>query len=108
MFLSPTTLNQATRSANQNPVHRSAYQLDLEVHSEYLRNGSPVLPEPRKRNVLFISALPYENNIPHLGNIIGSMLSGDVFARYCRGRGIKNLMQLANGLITARPSPQPG
>ncbi len=34
---------------------------------------------------LFItSALPYVNNVPHLGNIIGCVLSGDVFARYHR------------------------
>ncbi|PVH93681.1 methionyl-tRNA synthetase [Periconia macrospinosa] len=50
-----------------------------------------VLPEPGKRNVLVTSALPYVNNVPHLGNIIGSVLSGDVFARYCRGRGINTL-----------------
>ncbi|KAK3695020.1 methionyl-tRNA synthetase [Podospora appendiculata] len=51
----------------------------------------PVLPEPGKRNVLVTSALPYVNNVPHLGNIIGSVLSGDVFARYCRGRGVRTL-----------------
>ena len=50
-----------------------------------------VLPEPGKRNILITSALSYVNNIPHLGNIIGSVLSGDVFARYCRGRGINTL-----------------
>ncbi|KXX77035.1 putative methionine--tRNA ligase, cytoplasmic [Madurella mycetomatis] len=50
-----------------------------------------VLPESGKRNVLVTSALPYVNNVPHLGNIIGSVLSGDVFARYCRGRGINTL-----------------
>ncbi|KAI0535174.1 methionyl-tRNA synthetase [Xylaria digitata] len=55
------------------------------------RKGSTVFPEPGKRNVLVTSALPYVNNIPHLGNIIGSVLSGDVFARYCRGRGINTL-----------------
>ncbi|KAM7219937.1 tRNA synthetases class I (M) domain containing protein [Rhypophila decipiens] len=59
---------------------------DLRMHS-----GSPVLPEPGKRNILVTSALPYVNNIPHLGNIIGSVLSGDVFARYCRGRGLNTL-----------------
>jgi methionyl-tRNA synthetase len=31
---------------------------------------------------LITSALPYVNNVPHLGNIIGSTLSADVFARY--------------------------
>ncbi|KAJ3602201.1 hypothetical protein NHX12_029960 [Muraenolepis orangiensis] len=32
-------------------------------------------------------ALPYVNNVPHLGNIIGCVLSADVFARYGRLRG---------------------
>lgn len=40
------------------------------------------LPVPGARNVLISSALPYVNNIPHLGTIIGCVLSGDVFARY--------------------------
>lgn len=35
---------------------------------------------------LVTSALPYVNNVPHLGNIIGSLLSADVFARFCRLR----------------------
>ncbi|KAK8684907.1 hypothetical protein V6N13_040921 [Hibiscus sabdariffa] len=48
---------------------------------------APKLPVPGKRNVLITSALPYVNNVPHLGNIIGSVLSADVFARYCRLRG---------------------
>ena len=39
---------------------------------------------------LITSALPYVNNIPHLGNLI-QMLSGDVFARYCRSRGYDTL-----------------
>ena len=30
------------------------------------------------------SAWPYVNNVPHLGNLIGSILSADVFARYLR------------------------
>ncbi|KAL8041805.1 hypothetical protein ABFX02_09G007800 [Erythranthe guttata] len=48
---------------------------------------SAKLPIPGKRNILITSALPYVNNIPHLGNIIGCVLSADVFARYCRLRG---------------------
>ena len=46
-----------------------------------------VLPVEGRRNVLVTSALPYVNNVPHLGNIIGCVLSADVFARYCRLRG---------------------
>jgi methionyl-tRNA synthetase len=37
-----------------------------------------------KERILITSALPYVNNIPHLGNIIGSTLSADVCARYYR------------------------
>ncbi|CAH9144022.1 unnamed protein product [Cuscuta epithymum] len=48
---------------------------------------APKLPIPGKRNILITSALPYVNNVPHLGNIIGCVLSADVFARYCRLRG---------------------
>ncbi|KAM6977853.1 methionine--tRNA ligase, cytoplasmic [Aplochiton taeniatus] len=46
----------------------------------------PVLPQEGKRNILVTSALPYVNNVPHLGNIIGCVLSADVFARYGRLR----------------------
>ncbi|KAK9082618.1 hypothetical protein Scep_029089 [Stephania cephalantha] len=49
------------------------------------------LPSPNQRNVLITSALPYVNNVPHLGNIIGCVLSADVFARYCRLRGYNTL-----------------
>lgn len=41
--------------------------------------------------ILITSALPYVNNIPHLGNIIGCVLPGDVIARYHRLRGHKVL-----------------
>jgi len=33
------------------------------------------------------SAWPYVNSVPHLGTLIGSVLSADVFARYLRMRG---------------------
>ncbi|KAM4613422.1 methionine--tRNA ligase, cytoplasmic [Polymixia lowei] len=46
----------------------------------------PIVPQEGKRNVLLTSALPYVNNVPHLGNIIGCVLSADVFARYGRLR----------------------
>ncbi|MCD6547542.1 MAG: methionine--tRNA ligase [Nanoarchaeota archaeon] len=37
--------------------------------------------------VLVCSAWPYCSNVPHLGNLLGSLLSGDVFARYYRLKG---------------------
>ncbi len=37
-----------------------------------------------KEKRLITAALPYVNNIPHLGNIAGSHLPADIFVRYCR------------------------
>ena len=36
---------------------------------------------------LITSALPYINGVKHLGNLVGSMLPADVYARYLRARG---------------------
>lgn len=51
-----------------------------------LNHGAKILPVKGKRNILITSALPYVNNVPHLGNIIGCILSADVYARFCRLR----------------------
>jgi methionyl-tRNA synthetase len=47
--------------------------------------ATPHVKSPYK--ILITSALPYVNNIPHMGNIIGCVLSADVFARYHRSQG---------------------
>ncbi|KAI9829756.1 MAG: putative methionine--tRNA ligase, cytoplasmic protein rar1 [Sarea resinae] len=47
-----------------------------------MAESAPILPQKGKKNVLITSALPYVNNVPHLGNIIGSVLSADAFARH--------------------------
>ena len=36
---------------------------------------------------LITSALPYINGVKHLGNLVGSMLPADVYARFLRARG---------------------
>lgn len=41
----------------------------------------------KKKRVLVCSAWPYASGIPHLGNLVSSLLSGDVFTRYYRMRG---------------------
>ena len=64
---------QATVSSSNAKIHR------------FSRNK--ILPQAGKRNILITSALPYVNNVPHLGNIIGCVLSADVYARYCRLAG---------------------
>jgi methionyl-tRNA synthetase len=47
------------------------------------------------RRVLITSALPYINGIKHLGNLVGSMLTADVFARFQRARGVETLFVCA-------------
>ena len=37
--------------------------------------------------MLITSALPYVNNVPHLGNIIGCVLSDDVYSRFKKLQG---------------------
>ena len=37
--------------------------------------------------ILITSALPYINGVKHLGNLVGSMLPADVYARFERARG---------------------
>lgn len=50
--------------------------------------ATKILPvDDRQDNILITSALPYVNNVPHLGNIVGSVLSADVFSRYNKARG---------------------
>ncbi len=37
--------------------------------------------------ILITSAIPYINGVKHLGNLVGSQLPADLFARYMRARG---------------------
>ena len=53
--------------------------------------GKPIIEDDSKENILITSALPYVNNVPHLGNIIGCVLSADVFARFMRLMGKNTL-----------------
>src|SRR5215510_10746241 len=45
-----------------------------------------------KVRVLITSALPYINGIKHLGNLVGSQLPADVYARFQRARGRETLL----------------
>lgn len=48
-------------------------------------------PSKARKKVLVTAALPYINNIPHLGHIVGSHLPADIFARFCRAKGFDTL-----------------
>ncbi len=43
------------------------------------------------KRVLITSAIPSVNGVKHLGNLVGSMLPADVYARFCRARGYETL-----------------
>lgn len=45
----------------------------------------------RKERRLVTAALPYVNNLPHLGNIVGALLSADVFVRFSKMRRIETV-----------------
>uniref|UniRef100_A0A2K6E668 Methionine--tRNA ligase, cytoplasmic n=1 Tax=Macaca nemestrina TaxID=9545 RepID=A0A2K6E668_MACNE len=76
----------ATLSEEEIAVAVTAWEKGLESLPPLRPQQNPVLPVTGERNVLITSALPYVNNVPHLGNIIGCVLSADVFARYSRLR----------------------
>jgi methionyl-tRNA synthetase len=45
------------------------------------------------KRILVTSALPYINGVKHLGNLVGSMLPADVYARFQRQRlGAENVL----------------
>ena len=63
----------------------------MKVTSKTAERNEKILPKQGEPNILVTSALPYVNNVPHLGNIIGSTLSADVYARYSRTRNRNTL-----------------
>ncbi|KAG3291537.1 methionine--tRNA ligase, cytoplasmic [Ictidomys tridecemlineatus] len=76
----------ATLTEEEIAMAVTAWEKGLESLPPFRPQQNPVLPVAEERNVLITSALPYVNNVPHLGNIIGCVLSADVFARYSRLR----------------------
>ncbi len=54
---------------------------------EYSLGDNNMEKTNRKQIRLITAALPYINNIPHLGHIVGCHLPADIFARYCRAKG---------------------
>lgn len=71
----------------------------------------PKTPDSSLRNVLITSALPYVNNVPHLGNIIGCVLSADVFNRFCHLRGYNSLFICGTdeyGTVTEKKAAEEG
>lgn len=61
------------------------------IAEEGAKNAGWKRQTPAGKRILITSALPYVNNVPHLGNIVGCVLSADVYARYCRLKGYETL-----------------
>uniref|UniRef100_A0A0E0M7E6 methionine--tRNA ligase n=1 Tax=Oryza punctata TaxID=4537 RepID=A0A0E0M7E6_ORYPU len=86
----PTKIRRVTVAVVKSASRSAAARAELDraaAMAKAAKEAAVVLPVEGRRNVLVTSALPYVNNVPHLGNIIGCVLSGDAFARYCRLRG---------------------
>ena len=66
----------------------------------------PWAPGAGQRNILITSALPYVNNVPHLGNIVGCVLSADCYARFCRARGCNTDLHLRHRRVRHRHRDQ--
>ncbi|XP_050358671.1 methionine--tRNA ligase, cytoplasmic isoform X2 [Nymphalis io] len=73
-----------TVTADEIEAAKENYINGVKNLQEPLKPQEVILPVKGRKNVLITSALPYVNNVPHLGNIIGCVLSADIFARYCR------------------------
>ncbi|KAM8868759.1 methionine--tRNA ligase, cytoplasmic isoform 1-T1 [Synchiropus picturatus] len=86
---SPAEGEESERVISEEEMEAAAatWTQGLDTSSAATVRKHPVLPQEGKRNILVTSALPYVNNVPHLGNIIGCVLSADVFSRYGRIRG---------------------
>lgn len=66
-------------------------KVNVDINVNLPSQAHPILPVNEDKNILITSALPYVNNVPHLGNVIGSVLSADFFARYCKARKLNTL-----------------
>ena len=77
----------------QESIESGSPIIDETIIFKGLKDDEKVLPcdDGSTRNILITSALPYVNNVPHLGNIVGAVLSADVYARYCRRSGYRTL-----------------
>ncbi len=52
------------------------------LEKNYIKNRTVIM-----KRILITSALPYINGIKHLGNLVGSQLPADVYARFMRAKG---------------------
>ncbi|ANB15856.1 methionine--tRNA ligase MES1 [Sugiyamaella lignohabitans] len=86
-----STASKATPAVSTTPLPERTGEKKIASGLQMNIPSGPILPKDGQRNILITSALPYVNNVPHLGNIVGSVLSADIFARYCKARNYNTL-----------------
>ena len=70
------------------PITKEELEIAKKAWNRPLKNvkkqktGQKILPIKGERNVLITSALPYVNNVPHLGNIVGKILKAIFHRNY--------------------------
>ncbi|CCD24019.1 methionine--tRNA ligase MES1 NDAI_0C03590 [Naumovozyma dairenensis CBS 421] len=83
---------EAEKATPRSPsMFKNTGAVNVEQNFKVKQQAQEIVPEKGERNILITSALPYVNNVPHLGNIVGSVLSADIFARYCKTRNYNTL-----------------
>ena len=95
-----TSLVCSERNRSVSRALQSLYQaFELATRTGFCRVIDAVKPRSGYRNamddkrILVTSALPYINGVKHLGNLAGSMLPADVYARFQRQRlGANNVL----------------
>lgn len=75
----------------ERPKLENTNQVKILPNHEIIKPEGKIVPKDGERNILITSALPYVNNVPHLGNIVGSVLSADIYARFCKNRNYNTL-----------------
>ncbi|HUI01567.1 MAG TPA: methionine--tRNA ligase [Nitrososphaerales archaeon] len=70
---------------------RAAPKAKVRTMAEPKTKTQPKEGPMERRRVLVCCALPYTNAVPHVGNIVGSHLPADIFARYCRLKGYETV-----------------
>lgn len=75
----------------ERPKAENTMKVNVLPNHEVITPEGMIAPKDGERNILITSALPYVNNVPHLGNIVGSVLSADIYSRYCKSRNYNTL-----------------
>ncbi|CAN6631993.1 methionine--tRNA ligase, cytoplasmic [Trichomonascus vanleenenianus] len=85
------TPKPAAAAAPEKPKPENTGAVHVDESVKVRKPEDKILPKDGERNILITSALPYVNNVPHLGNIVGSVLSADIYARYAKARNYNTL-----------------